>query len=86
MSILRAKMLVTRVIYNKQSDGSISSETVELCPVCSNDPDSDNAKWSKWTPWHKSPSGNLSLTINNPDAFNKVSNGHEFYVDLTPVV
>jgi hypothetical protein len=79
MSVLRAKLRVSRVTHDKNGDGTTSQETVELHAVYSNDPASENAKWC-WT-----PSANFSLSINNPEAFGKLSSGHEFFVDFTPV-
>ena len=80
MSVLRAKLKVTRISCNKNEKGEIDQETVELAAVYSSDPTSENAQWSKWT-----PQAQFSLTINNPEAFGKLSKGHEFFVDFTPV-
>lgn len=78
MAILRCKMRVQSVSHHLNEDGSTSQEEVRLTAVYGAD-GTDNAQWSKWT-----PSANFSITINNPDAFNKLSKGHEFYVDFTP--
>lgn len=77
-SVLRCKMRVSRVIHLKAADGRTEQEQVELSAVYG-DPGSENATWSKWT-----PSAGFTIHINNPDAFNKLSSGHEFYVDFTP--
>lgn len=77
--MLRCKMRVTEVAAIKDTDGSISSERVKLAAVYGPE-GTDNAQWSKWT-----PCANFDITINNPEAFNKLSSGHEFYVDFTPV-
>lgn len=77
--MLRAKFRVDSITYHKASDGQTEQEQIRLTAVYSDDPESENAKWSRWT-----PSGVLEMTITNPDAFGKVSNGHEFFVDLTP--
>jgi hypothetical protein len=58
----------------------VEQETVELSAVYSSDPNSENAKWSKWT-----PSASFSITINNPAAIGKLSRGHEYYVDFIAV-
>lgn len=79
-AILRAKLRVAQVLHSKNAEGGTDSETVKLQAVYSNDPDSENAQWSKWT-----PSAQFEMQINNPDAFGKLSTGHEFYVDFTPV-
>lgn len=77
--VLRAKFRVTSVTRSIDADGNASQEVVKLSAVYSSDPESENAKWSKWT-----PSGSLEMTINNPNAFGTLSNGHEFYIDFTP--
>ena len=43
--------------------------------------DEDNKKWSKLT-----PSGELTMTITNPDARDGLKVGHDYYLDLTKVV
>lgn len=77
--VLRCKMRVSEVLHRKEADGSTSQETVTLQAVYSSDEGTDNAKWSKWI-----PSASFAITINNPDAFGKLSRGHEFFVDFTP--
>lgn len=79
MSTLRYKMRVQSVSHFLNEDGSTSQEEVNLSAVYGAD-GTDNAQWSKWT-----PSAQFKITINNPGAFNKLSKGHEFYVDFTPV-
>jgi len=80
-TVLRCKMRVTEVLHVKDSDGSTNQERVKLVAVTGyNTGDTDeNKQWSKWT-----PCADFSITINNPDAFGKLSSGHEFYVDFTP--
>jgi hypothetical protein len=46
---------------------------VNLNPVYSSDPDSPNYSFSKWT-----PSGQISLTITNPDAFSQFAEGKSY--------
>ena len=79
-AVLRAKVRVSEILYTKAEDGSTNQERVKLVAVYSNDPSSENAQWSKWT-----PQANFELYINNSDAFGKLSNGHEFYIDFIPV-
>ena len=79
-AVTRCKVRVGTVTHNIDSAGKVESETVELNAVYSSDPNSENAKWSKWT-----PSASFRLTINNPDAIGKLSKGHEFFVDFIPV-
>lgn len=78
MPILRCKMRVQSVAHYKGEKGETTQEEVKLSAVYGTD-GTDNAQWSKWT-----PSAQFAITINNPDAFNKLSQGHEFYVDFTP--
>lgn len=78
MPTLRCKMRVQSVSHYLNEDGSTSQEEVNLAAVYGAE-GTDNAQWSKWT-----PSANFKITINNPEAFNKLSMGHEFYVDFTP--
>lgn len=75
--IMRCKCRVSKVIHQKEADGSTSYETVELQAVYGDT--EENKKWSKYT-----PSANFSITISNPDAMGRLSSGHEFYVDFTP--
>ncbi len=77
-AVMRCKMKVQRVTQEKEADGSIQNERVELNAVYGTG-DTENAKWSKWT-----PSASFTITINNPAAFNQLSKGHEFYVDFIP--
>ncbi len=76
--ILRCKMRVAEVTHVKNSDGSTQQERVKLHAVYG-EAGTENAQWSKWT-----PSAEFTIYINNPLAFNKVSSGHEYYVDFTP--
>jgi hypothetical protein len=34
--------------------------------------------------WNATPSGNISLSITNPEAINQFEAGKEYYVDFTP--
>lgn len=77
--VTRCKMKVSGATYTKDANGEIDSETVQLYAVYSGDANSENAQWSKWT-----PSASFSITINNPAAIGKLSQGHEYFVDFTP--
>jgi len=72
-------MRVAEVLHSKNEDGTTQQERVTLNAVYGKE-GTPNVDWSKWT-----PSANFSISINNPEAFNKLSAGHEFYVDFTPV-
>jgi hypothetical protein len=80
-SIVRCKVRVSSVTKSMTNKGEVEYETVKLCAVYDSNPDSENGKWSKWT-----PSANFEIQISNPSAMDKLSKGHEFYVDFTPVV
>lgn len=77
-SVMRCKVRVGEVLHAKNPDGSTSSERVKLYAASSGS--EENKQWSKFT-----PVANFELYINNPAAFGKLSSGHEFYVDFTPV-
>ena len=76
--VLRCKMRVGEVTHVKDAEGLTSQERVTLQAVFGKEGD-ENHQWSKWT-----PSAQFTIHIANPDAFNKLSSGHEFYVDFTP--
>ena len=77
-SVMRCKVRVSEVLHSKNANGETDQERVKLCAVYSDT--GVNKEWSKWT-----PSANFELYINNPAAFGKLSNGHEFFIDFTPV-
>ena len=71
---VRAKFKVQSITLD-MSD----SRTVKLHAVTGNGEEDDpNADWSKWT-----PSGEISMHITNPAAFEQFKVGTEFYVDFT---
>ena len=79
----RAKCRITGVhdSINLSSKGVLpDSKTVTLQPVFGGDDDAANKQWSKWT-----PSGELRLTITNPEIFPELVIGRTFFVDFTPV-
>jgi hypothetical protein len=75
--IVRCKMRVNEVTHSLDADGSVRQERVKLYAVTSGS--DENKEWAKYTPW-----ANFEIGIDNPEAMNKLSQGHEFYVDLTP--
>jgi hypothetical protein len=79
MPILRCKLRVLEVTQAMDSNGKVEQERVKLTAVYGAE-NSVNAQWSRWTPWAE-----FNIGISNPEAFNKLSKGHEFYVDFTPV-
>jgi hypothetical protein len=75
--VLRAKMRVGEVLHSKNADGTTDQERVKLHAVTSGS--AENKEFSKWT-----PAATFEIYISNPEAFGKLSSGHEFYVDFTP--
>lgn len=77
---VRAKM---RVVGHKVSlhSKSVSPEWVQVTmqPVYGEGEFDSNSQWSKWT-----PSGELTLTISNPEAYEQLKLGQAYYVDINP--
>ena len=69
---IRAKFRVLSVTKHEDA-----SESVELM-AANGRKDTANAQWAKWT-----PSGNLKMHINNPDAHGKLLPGKHYFLDLT---
>lgn len=69
---IRAKFRVSHVI--QYADGS---EAVELT-AANGRADTANAQWSKWT-----PSGKLTMTINNPGAQGQLKPGNYYMLTLS---
>lgn len=69
---IRAKFLALSV--TKHHDGA---ESVDL-QAANGRRDTANAQWSTWT-----PSGKLTMHINNPDAHGKILPGKFYFVDLS---
>ena len=78
-AVLRCKMSVISVKHNIDAMGIVDSEEVELCAVYTGS--EENKQFSKYT-----PSASFKINISNQLAFNKLSRGHEFYVDFIPAV
>lgn len=72
---VRAKFRVHNI-----KDQDASGAVIELHPVYSSDPSSENAKFFNATPW-----GSIQLGTVNPAAAAQFNPGQEFYVDFTPV-
>lgn len=79
-AVLRAKMRVLEVSQRMDEKGQPEQEIVKLTAVYSDDPNSENAEWSKYT-----PAADFNIHITNPGAFGQLSRGHEFYIDFIPV-
>jgi hypothetical protein len=76
---VRAKVRVTgrHESTSIQKDGGVQQVTVTMLPVYD---EGENSQWSKYT-----PSGELRLTITNPDAYNQFKLGKAFFVDFSEV-
>lgn len=69
---IRAKFRVTSVEHFEHKQ-----ERVKMIAVSGKD-GSANAQWSKFT-----PSGDLGMTISNPDAQGKLEVGKEYFLDIS---
>lgn len=83
--VMRAKLRVSSVDKtNMGKDGdSYRSIHVRMHAVAKNGPYPDdgsdeNNSFAKW-----SPSADFTITINNPNLFDKISEGDTFYADFT---
>ena len=75
--LMRAKVKVSSVKAKEYG------EVIEAAPVCGNgafgpNGDSEDNTFARFT-----PSGSLSLMINNPDLLGKIKPGQKFYIDFT---
>lgn len=75
--MLRLKMCVNSVKRHADGNGDITQEEIQMSAVYGAD-GTANKQWSKWT-----PSGSLSFTVSNPEAFGKVLPGQFIFVDLS---
>lgn len=77
---VRAKCRVTgRHEFNSVNGEEITQVEVTLQPVFGQGDEDANSQWSRWT-----PSGELRLTITNPEAYNQFQRGKTYYVDFSP--
>lgn len=75
MMAVRAKFFVKSILHmSAYAPGEVCAE-IKLAPVN----DGENVDWSKWT-----PSGEIAMTITNPDAIEKFELGGQYFVDFTP--
>ena len=82
MNTMRAKMQIDTVGQFNVKDGIPAWETLSMSAVCSSTPfgkdgESEDNTYARWT-----PSGQLALTITNPDLFGKFKQGQKFYLDF----
>lgn len=76
--MVTAKFKVSDI--KKFGEGESSYQQVILYPVYSSDKDSPNYSWSKWT-----PSGELKMTITNPNAYEQFAVGKVFLMTFAEV-
>lgn len=77
---VRAKFFVTD-IQHPPTPGSEPYATVYLQPVFGSYGDGAvNETWSKYT-----PSGQIVMSITNPDAIEAFEKGRAYFIDFTPV-
>lgn len=67
--VLRCKVRVSEVLHVKEANGSTNQERVKLRAVYDGSEENQTV---------------VQVYINNPAAFGKLSNGHEFFIDFTP--
>jgi hypothetical protein len=72
--VTRCKVKVWDVVRSGES------ENVTISAVYSDDPNSENKQWAKYTPCFE-----LRMTIDNPGAQGKLIKGEEYFVDFIPV-
>lgn len=75
--MLRAKFRANSVKLSDYGQGS-KSEEVSLGAVYANSP--ENKEWAAST-----PSGQLAMTISNPNAFGQIVAGREYFIDIIEV-
>lgn len=83
MTRMRAKFQVSQLTAYKDKDGKTINEVLTMHAVCPTSfgpngehEDNDFARYS--------PGGSLSLTIANPELWDKFKHGDKFYMDFTP--
>lgn len=77
--MIRAKFRCHIIRKFEATQYSKASERVSLHPVYDSNPEHENHKWSEAT-----PSGEIEMSITNPDACGKFEEGKEYFVDFTP--
>jgi len=81
--MMRAKMQIGQVKRIVGVNGDTTSEELAAYPVCGNVPFGPNGESEDNTFARYTPSGSLTLTVNNPDLCGKFRPGQKFYVDFT---
>ena len=79
---VRAKMRVVELkqsFWNGGGPDGVDGVTIKLQPVYDGDPASPNYSWSKAT-----PSGEVTMQITNPAAYEQFKPGRCYFVDFSP--
>ena len=80
--MMTAKMQVHSVAENRDTEGRVTFEQINMAPVCTKpfdaDGNSEDNTYARWT-----PSGRIDLTITNPNLFGKIKPGQRFYLHFT---
>lgn len=78
---MRAKIKCVKVTpYKHATTGAVISEAVHFDAVYSADPTTENYSFAQTT-----PALNLTMTIDNPDAFGCYKEGKEYFLDFSAV-
>jgi hypothetical protein len=75
---MRAKFKATKVETISETFQNVTMQAVTEAPFDA-DGKSDDNSFSKWT-----PTGQITMSISNPDLIGKIVEGQKFYVDFTP--
>lgn len=75
--VVRAKFKVMDIAHAQNQDPANVFATIRMIPVW--EQDGVNRKWSKAT-----PSGELKMSITNPDAIDALEVGKQYFLDFTP--
>jgi hypothetical protein len=74
--MIRAKFTCQQNIPHDDGDGAY----VSFYPVTSNPPTPENLSF-----WNATPSGQIAMSITNPNAVRQFEVGKDYYVDFIPV-
>ena len=80
---MRAKFQLGAVTQTIGADGNVQNVQISGFPVTSNAPFGPNGESEDNTYARYSPSGELKLTITNPELFGQFKPGQKFYLNFT---